>query len=261
MELGDLRKLSNKDKITLECNSCNCLYDRKVRDIRTSIKNNKFRVMCSLCAKHEKRGEFKNCLLCDKKYYTVKCNQKSKFCSRSCSAKFNNRLRGKNKVSTDNKFKHKKNYNYGIHSKKCCHCGNEFSGYYKSIKTRKYCSLLCSKEHRKQQYWLPKKQLIEQGEVKLSEHLETNNSIFKRYLIEKYEAKCMQCGWSEINQFTGRIPIELEHKDGNCENNKLYNLELLCPNCHSLTSTYKGANRNKTEGGSKRYQMWKQYFK
>lgn len=36
--------------------------------------------------------------------------------------------------------------------------------------------------------------------------------------------------------------MELEHIDGNSENNDLSNLTLLCPNCHSLTSTYKGRN-------------------
>ena len=34
-----------------------------------------------------------------------------------------------------------------------------------------------------------------------------------------------------------------QHIDGNSKNNKEENLTLLCPNCHSLTKTYKGANR------------------
>ena len=36
----------------------------------------------------------------------------------------------------------------------------------------------------------------------------------------------------------------VNHKDRNPTNNSLDNLKLLCPNCHSLTSTYKGANKN-----------------
>ena len=55
--------------------------------------------------------------------------------------------------------------------------------------------------------------------------------------------KCMECGWSERNPHTGNIPIELEHIDGDFKNNKEENLKLLCPNCHSLTKTYKGANK------------------
>ena len=55
----------------------------------------------------------------------------------------------------------------------------------------------------------------------------------------------MECGWSKVNPFTKKIPIELEHIDGNSENNSLDNLKLLCPACHSLTATYKGANMGK----------------
>jgi hypothetical protein len=35
----------------------------------------------------------------------------------------------------------------------------------------------------------------------------------------------------------------LNHIDGNWENCKESNLEVLCPNCHSLTANYKGGNR------------------
>jgi hypothetical protein len=64
-----------------------------------------------------------------------------------------------------------------------------------------------------------------------------------RYLFEKYQSKCTKCGWHETNVYTGKIPLEVEHIDGNYENNKEENLDLLCPNCHSLTPTYKGANK------------------
>ena len=37
--------------------------------------------------------------------------------------------------------------------------------------------------------------------------------------------------------------MELEHNDGNSQNNSLDNLSLICPNCHSQTPTYKGANK------------------
>jgi 5-methylcytosine-specific restriction endonuclease McrA len=39
--------------------------------------------------------------------------------------------------------------------------------------------------------------------------------------------------------------MELEHIDGNSENNSLDNLSIICPNCHSQTPTYKGANKGK----------------
>lgn len=75
----------------------------------------------------------------------------------------------------------------------------------------------------------------------------------KWYLINQFGEKCMECGWCEINKHTNNIPIELEHIDGDFTNNKIENLKLLCPNCHSLTSTYKGANKNEGRPRSKYY--------
>ena len=42
--------------------------------------------------------------------------------------------------------------------------------------------------------------------------------------------------------------------DGNSENDSLDNVKLLCPSCHSLTATYKGANMGK--GRRKRRQRY-----
>ena len=47
-----------------------------------------------------------------------------------------------------------------------------------------------------------------------------------------------------VNPYTNISPLEIEHIDGNYLNNLESNLILLCPNCHSLTATYKGANKN-----------------
>ena len=41
------------------------------------------------------------------------------------------------------------------------------------------------------------------------------------------------------------IPLEIEHIDGNNQNNDRENLELLCPNCHALTETWRGRNKRK----------------
>ena len=82
------------------------------------------------------------------------------------------------------------------------------------------------------------------GRYQISNHI-------RRYLFEKYNSKCAICGWNEINKYTGVIPLEIEHIDGNYLNNSEENLILLCPNCHSLTATYKGANKNDRKERSK----------
>jgi hypothetical protein len=84
------------------------------------------------------------------------------------------------------------------------------------------------------------------GEYQISRHI-------IRYLFEKYNNKCSKCGWNEINQYTKKIPLETEHIDGDYRNNKEENLTLLCPNCHSLTSTYKGANKGNGRKERKKY--------
>ena len=69
----------------------------------------------------------------------------------------------------------------------------------------------------------------------------------KRIILEQ-KCKCNKCG---LNKWLdNEIPLELEHKDGNHYNNERENLEMLCPNCHSLTDTWRG--RNKT---NKRYNV------
>lgn len=75
----------------------------------------------------------------------------------------------------------------------------------------------------------------------------------KKYLIEIRGEKCEKCNWSEVNIYTSKIPIELSHIDGDFTNNRIENLELLCPNCHSLTDSHKGANKKKGRPRSKYY--------
>ena len=75
----------------------------------------------------------------------------------------------------------------------------------------------------------------------------------RRYLFDKYENRCQICGWGERNEFTDTIPLEIHHIDGDYTNNKEENIQLLCPNCHSLTETHKSHNKKGREGRKKYY--------
>ncbi len=56
-----------------------------------------------------------------------------------------------------------------------------------------------------------------------------------------FEHKCSNC---KLTEWLGNpIPLELDHINGDNKNNNLSNLRLLCPNCHTLTPTYRGKNK------------------
>ncbi len=78
------------------------------------------------------------------------------------------------------------------------------------------------------------------------------SSNIRKYLLEKYNNKCLKCGWSKINPITGNVPLEVDHIDGDSTNNSEKNLRLLCPNCHSLTNNFRNLNKGKGRKGRKR---------
>lgn len=55
----------------------------------------------------------------------------------------------------------------------------------------------------------------------------------------------IECNLCHNKQWLGhKIPLELHHINGDSNDNRLNNLQLLCPNCHALTSNYRNRKRN-----------------
>ncbi len=79
-------------------------------------------------------------------------------------------------------------------------------------------------------------------------HLRADNHIQSYKLkLKLFEAglkspKCELCGWCQQSE-DGRIPVELDHINGDHYDNRIGNLRILCPNCHSLQSTHRGKNK------------------
>ncbi|MFP5389898.1 MAG: HNH endonuclease [Thermoleophilia bacterium] len=76
----------------------------------------------------------------------------------------------------------------------------------------------------------------------VDDRAQTNRSHLKQRLLAEglKENLCEQCG---IAEWRGRaLSLALHHLNGNAKDNRLENLELLCPNCHAQTENFAGRN-------------------
>jgi hypothetical protein len=101
----------------------------------------------------------------------------------------------------------------------------------------KYCSLKCRQAARRSE----RIRLLECGQYSALQITQ----FLRRYLIGRLGECCTKCGWAERHPLTRKVPIEVEHIDGDWKNYHLENLTLLCPNCHALTPTFRGLNRGR----------------
>jgi hypothetical protein len=72
----------------------------------------------------------------------------------------------------------------------------------------------------------------------------TGSHLLKKRLFRAglKKPQCELCGWCQRAP-DGRIPVELDHINGDRNDNRLENLRILCPNCHSLQPTHRGLNK------------------
>ena len=83
------------------------------------------------------------------------------------------------------------------------------------------------------------------------EEILVENSYYQSFMLRNrlFNAKlkprhCEECNWSTRSP-DGRLPLELDHINGNRYDNRLENLRILCPNCHSLKPTHRARNKKK----------------
>jgi hypothetical protein len=71
---------------------------------------------------------------------------------------------------------------------------------------------------------------------------EIPSGVLKQWLSDEREWVCEEC---HISEWKGKkLPLEIDHMDGDRFNNLRENLRILCPNCHSLTPTWRGRGIN-----------------
>ena len=123
------------------------------------------------------------------------------------------------------------------HTYSCIECGKE--SIFRVSKTNLYCGQSC-------QQLTQRKERIRQW---LEEGIDWGNNIpgwvkgKNGFLAQQSGYKCAICGINEWNNCS--INLECDHIDGDHKNNHYNNLRLICPNCHSQTSTYKNKNAGK----------------
>lgn len=146
------------------------------------------------------------CLNCEKK---LRVGSFKSYCNQSCSTSYTNRMRPKTprkKVS-------------------CLFCKNVFS-LRPSARWGKYCSNACQGKYAKAE----RQKLIRSG-------LNSTLKGMREFLIEKFGNQCRLCG--QLPEWNGKpLTLQLDHKDGDSDNNHWKNMRLLCPNCHTQTPTY-----------------------
>lgn len=145
--------------------------------------------------------------------FTIRKRERQKYCSRSCRTTVTNAARTK--------------------LLPCLRCDRP-----RKTSAARYCSAACQQEALYESYiekWL-------RGEESGTTPGGFMACQLKRWIREVRGEACWDCGWCTPHPADGKVPLQIDHIDGDALNNRPENLRLLCPNCHSLTPTF--GNRN-----------------
>lgn len=139
--------------------------------------------------------------------------------------------------------------------KACSNCGKVTYKRPSDLVNNKSGKFYCSNQCHQDYAWKQQKEKIYKYGIEslgISDPISRQKKL-KTFIVEEFGRgktgkACWRCGWEEVNPFLGKgkeaktnrrrgnnIPTQLNHKDGDPNNNDIYNLEILCPNCDSLT--------------------------
>jgi len=214
---SELESQGSRALIPLECH-----FYKPKNEIQKAIKNN-LKNWCNFCSQtcaYASRNK-KITTLCKQCQVSISVGKKQKletgnFCSLHCSAIYRNL--------------NKQNKKYF-----CQYCG-------KNMKIKqKYCSHMCQHEFQYQDYiekWKTGLITGSKGMGKISDHI-------RRYMLAKNQQKCQNCGFDKVHPLSKKSILQIDHINGDWEDNREENLQVLCPNCHALTPTFGGRNKGR----------------
>ena len=210
-----MNRLTSRGLVDLSCDRCNCIFQRPKNYVLSKIsrRNSRDIFYCSHeCSDLANSLPIRDCAQCGSP-------TKSKFCSNKCSATFNNHTRVRKAA---------------IPVRLCEECGE-------MTKNPQFCGQSCFRAFREKRHIEDWKAGKESGMTPSGVICDT----VRKYIFTKYGRQCAKCGWCEVNMTSGRVPVQIDHIDGDFRNCSEENLIVLCPNCHSLTPTYMTLNRGK----------------
>lgn len=159
----------------------------------------KIKLKCSECGGVVERTE----------YELKKSKSGRVFCNRNCSASFNNRM--------------------STVEKRCLFCNSPLP---KTAK--KYCNPTCQANYKAVIFGEKWKKHGQKILTKTVKKYGLVGGFARRYVFIVNDFKCSRCDWTHDFGDGSLPPLHCAHRDGNWENNDFDNIELLCPNCHSI---------------------------
>ncbi len=159
---------------------------------------------------------------------------------------------------------------------KCEKCRNEHDGTYGA---GRFCSRSCAasrtfsgeskrkksesnKKHYKEHVWSGKTNLVKFRQTWKKKIMEANFDDLsygskRKRIIWKQNGKCNECG---LGEWRGKpLVLEIDHVDGDRLNSTIENLVAICPNCHSITKTWRGRNKDRSKGKRSDIEIWEMY--